>query len=598
MSSFKSESVKKEVNEKMQKFKRKLIPYLQKYLSWTEEELLQNFEMPPQADLGDLAFPCFRLSKELRKAPMQIAKDLFEQLLQENLPDFVQEVRAVGPYVNFFFAPKALALDLSKIILENPADLVEQVEEKEKPILIDFSSPNIAKPFHIGHAYATILGQVLANLYEAKGYKVLRFNHLGDYGTQFGKLIVAFTAWGEEKALLENPIQELLRVYVRFHEEAEKNPALELQAREHFRLLEQGNAYEKNLWQRFRDLSLREFEKVYRRLNISFDNYNGESFYSPLVPDFVKLLEEKNLLVESEGAKVVPLDDTMPPCLILKNDGTSIYASRDLAAAKYRYDQYQFAKNIYVVGNPQALHFKQIFRVLDLMGYAYAKDCQFVGFGTVKMADGSAMATRAGQVIFLENLLEEAVLRTKKIVENNAQARNVAMSEEEMQDIAEKVGIAAVMYTFVKNGRERDIYFSWEEMLNFEGDTSPYLQYTYARIRSILQKAQALSFSVEQAEEILQKAEQLNQTEYALLKEMQNVGLSVDQALKNHEPSVLSKQLCTLAHVYNKFYADSPILHSEVKEQDRNLRLLLCCLTSKVFAYGLSILNIQTVERM
>lgn len=582
----------------MQNLKQSIVKHLKQWISWEEQDILMNFETPPQAELGDLAFPCFRLSKELRKAPVLIAQDLASKLSALSISPLIEDVRQVGPYVNFFLSRKAFAAHLSKQILEDPSQLVEKVSAHTKPIIIDFSSPNIAKPFHIGHAYATILGQVLANLYEAKGYKVLRFNHLGDYGTQFGKLIVAYTAYGNEKSLLEDPIKELLRVYVRFHEEAEQNPELEQKAREHFRLLEQGNAYEKNLWQTFRDLSLREFEKVYQRLDIHFDNYNGESFYSPLVPKLVEELESKGLLVESEGAKVVDLGETMPPCLILKNDGTSIYASRDLAAASYRYDTFQFDKNIYVVGNPQALHFKQIFKVLELLGRPYAKDCQFVGFGTVKMADGSAMATRAGQVIFLEQLLEEAVTRTKAIVVQNAQQRGTSMSEEEIDLIAERVGIAAVMFTFVKNGRERDIFFSWEEMLNFEGDTSPYLQYTYARIKSILQKAQDTVSNFSEVETLIQSLEEVSDTEYTLLKEMQKVGPAIDQALKQNEPAVLSKQLCTLAHIYNKFYADSPILHPSVTALQKEFRLLLCDLTAKVLAYGLSILNIKTVERM
>lgn len=582
----------------MQTLKLEIVKHLKAWISWDEQELLANFETPPQENLGDLAFPCFRLSKEQRKAPVLIAQDLTEKLSSRSISPLIQEVRQVGPYVNFFLSRKAFALHLSKQILESPSTLVEKVEENEAPIIIDFSSPNIAKPFHIGHAYATVLGQVLSNLYEAKGYKVLRFNHLGDYGTQFGKLIVAFTAYGNEEALLENPIQELLRVYVRFHEEAEQNPELELKAREHFRLLEQGNAYEKELWQRFRDLSLREFEKVYKRLDIRFDNYNGESFYSPLVPKLVQELEEKGLLVESDGAKVVELDDNMPPCLILKNDGTSIYASRDLAAASYRYDTFNFAKNIYVVGNPQALHFKQVFKVLELMGRPYAKDCQFVGFGTVKMANGSAMATRAGQVIFLEDLLEEAVSRTKDIVVQNATQRGTDMSEEEMSQIAERVGIAAVLFTFIKNGRERDIFFSWEEMLNFEGDTSPYLQYTYARIKSILQKASYTAPNEALIEAITGAKESVSDTEYLLLKEMSKVGSAIDQAVKQNEPSILSKQLCALAHIYNKFYADSPILHPSVTKEEKEFRLLLCDLTAQVLSYGLSILNIKTVERM
>ena len=314
-------------------------------------------------------------------------------------------------------------------------------------------------------------------------------NHLGDYGTQFGKLIVAYRLWGNAQALLEQPIQELLRIYVRFHEQAAADPDLDQQARDAFRRLEAGEPAEMALWQEFRDLSMKEFAGVYQRLGVAFDNYNGESYYTDRIPAVISLLKEKNLLVESQGAQVVMLDEYgLPPCIILKSDGTTIYASRDIAAVLYRIETYPFYKNLYVVGTPQALHFRQVFAVLAKAGVAEAADCVHVGFGLVKFPDRK-LSTRSGDVIFLADLLSESVDKTLEIIRQNAELRQTDMGEEEMRLIAEKIGLGAIVYMFLKNGRERDIVFSWSEMLDFEGDSAPYVQYTYARARSILRKA-------------------------------------------------------------------------------------------------------------
>lgn len=576
-----------------------------KDLSLSPKLIRELLEIPPKAHMGDLAYPCFRLAKEFRKSPVQLAKEIVERL-EENRKEglcspYISHFKAEGPYVNIYFSRFLFMKNLAEQLWEGKVDhLITKQEETTAPILIDFSSPNIAKPFHVGHAFATELGQCLCNLYEAKGYQVKKWNHLGDYGTQFGKLILAYSLWGNEQALEEHPIQELLRIYVKFHQEAEKNPDLEVKAREHFKNLEQGENYELDLWKKFREVSLKEFDKIYQRLNISFDNYNGESFYSDKISHTLQILEDKGLLKESDGAQVVEIEEGTPPCILLKSDGTSTYASRDLTAAIYRYETEGFAKNIYVVGNPQALHFKQVFAVISKAALPLAGKCYFVGFGLLKMADGSGMATRKGEVIFLEDLLNEAVAKTKAIIEKNMLQRGEALTSDEVQEIAEKVGVGAILFTFVKNGRDRDILFSWEEILNFEGDTAPYLQYTYARCKSILRKA---DFTTElngknMKEDFLQSLSSLQEDEtvYQLFKQMADIARMVDLSLAQHEPSVLAKYLCSLAHLVNKFYAEAPILKAE--ENEKKARLLCCKLASDVMAYGLRLLHLPLVEKM
>ena len=443
------------------------------------EELFSYLEVPAQKEMGDFALPCFRLSKKLRRSPRQIAAELAERI--SPLPDFLAGVEVVGGYLNFMIR-RAVRTEATLRALADPdRDPARATLGAGQTVIVEYSSPNIAKPFHIGHGFTTVLGESLARIYAWLGYKVLRFNHLGDYGTQFGKLIVAHDRWVNPEQLRKEPITELLRIYVRFHEEAEKEAAandgvseLETAARAAFRNLENGAPHETELWQTFRDLSLEEFARVYDRLGISFDNLNGESYYSNQIPDVVKLLEEKGLLEASEGAQVVRLDEyNLPPCIILKSDGTTIYASRDIAAVLYRDRTYSFDRNIYVVGQPQAMHFKQVFAVLDKAGCACSKNCVHVPFGTVKFPDRK-LSTRGGDVIKLEDLLNEAVAKTREIIVKNAEQRGERMSPEEMDDIAEKVGLGAVVYLFLRNGRERDIVFRWEGVLDFGGDTAPY----------------------------------------------------------------------------------------------------------------------------
>ncbi|MBQ5423220.1 MAG: arginine--tRNA ligase, partial [Clostridiales bacterium] len=435
----------------------------------------------------------------------------------------------------------------------------------------------------------------IANIYTKLGYNVIRFNHLGDYGTQFGKLITAYRLWGDEAAMENDAITELTRIYVKFHDEAKKDPSLEDTARDNFRKLEEGCEEEVALWKRFRELSLAVFEKTYQRMGVKFDNYNGESFYSSRIPPVVDLLRDKGLLTESEGAQVVMLEDEgLPPCIILKSDGTTIYASRDLAAAIYRHENFDFYKNIYVVGLPQQLHFRQVFAVLKKAGFDFADDCVHVGFGLLKFKDGSAFSTREGNIVLLDDLLNKTVEKTEEIIRKNAEERGDDMTEDEIKDIAEKVGIGAVIYTYLKSGREKDILFDWDDMLDFEGDTAPYLIYTYARIRSILRKAEGLGLSASSGESLKLLA---GDEEYAVIRSLSDFKDSVRRAATSYEPFIVAKQVALIARNFNRFYNNSSILNAD-NEDIKRARLALCVAVADTLKSGLGLLGINVVEKM
>ena len=550
-------------------------------------------EIPPQSNLGDFAFPCFRLAKALRKAPAQIAQNLASALT--GLP-YIDRIEAMNGYLNFFVNRSAYVAEIVQQTITRGADLGRSDEGAGRTVIVEFSSPNIAKPFHVGHAFTTILGNSLSRLYRHLGYNVVRMNHLGDYGTQFGKLIVAYKLWGNEEALLEHPIDELLRIYVKFHDAAQEDPLLETKARESFKRLEQGEAEEMLLWQRFRDLSLKEFNQVYQRLGVEFDNFNGESFYSDQIPEVIRDLKEKDLLVFSEGAQVVMLDEFgLPPCIVLKSDGTTIYASRDIAAVLYRDRTYDFHKNIYVVGTPQALHFRQVFSVLKKAGFEKADDCIHVGFGLVKFADRK-LSTRSGDVILLDDLLAETVAKTYEIIKSNAQLRQTDLGEDEMKEIAQKIGIGAVLFTFQKNSRERDIVFSWEDMLDFEGDSAPYVLYTYARARSILRKAYGPE-AVPQQQAPIQLDLLGSEEEFALARLLDGFASAVQRAAAANEPYILLRQITGLSRAFNRYYHNEPIL----KTEDLNLREARLAMLNAVcigIRTGLDLLGMQAVERM
>lgn len=572
----------------MLNFKKEIAVILAPLVEIPQSEIECLIEIPPKDNLGDYAFPCFRLAKLLKKNPAEIAAQLKQQIEAMQL-EWLSELKLAGPYLNFFIARDYFAKEILSTILTEGEQFGRDDIGAGKNVIVEYSSPNIAKPFHIGHAFTTILGQVIANLYDALGFQVIRMNHLGDYGTQFGKLIVAWRLWGDEEALKKAPIQELTRIYVKFHKENKTNPDLDDMARDAFRALENHSAEEVELWQKFRDMSLVEFNKLYQRMNIHFDNYNGESFYSNLIPEVVEILKEKNLLEESRGAQVVDLSEfNLNPCIILKSDGTTIYASRDLAAILYRDRTYHFYKNIYVVGLPQSNHFQQVFAVLKKAGFAKADQNVHVGFGTVKFEEGS-FSTREGNVILLEDLLDQSVEKTKAIIVQN----NPEMSAEQIDQTAEAIGLAAVNYTFLRNGRERDIIFDWEEILDFEGDTAPYLIYTYARANSILQKSDPADQDFGSPDFSL-----LNEDdEYALLKDMYQYPASLLEAAKQYEPSVFLRTISQLARDFNRFYHNTPILKAETPAL-RKARLALVKAVTIVLGNGLRLAAMNPVERM
>ncbi len=594
-------------------FKTEIASVLNQMIDLPIGEIQALLEVPPQREMGDFALPCFKLAKTLRQSPIQIAQQL--SALFSPLPACLTHVQVQGGYLNFFINRSLLIAKVMEKwmgVSEDPAVVrLRDVSDKtwigsapgtdREAVLVEYSSPNIAKPFHIGHGFTTILGESLARIHSFLGERVLRLNHLGDYGTQFGKLIVAYRLWCHEEALEATPIQELLRLYVKFHDEAKKEmdaagkSALEEDAREAFKQLEAGDPESVSLWQRFRDLSLAEFNRVYERLGIVFDNTNGESFYSPHIPDVVASLTEKGLLEESEGALVVRLDeDNLPPCLVLKSDGSTIYASRDLAAICYREETWHFKDNIYVVGQPQSLHFQQIFGVLKKAGVDCAQYCRHVPFGTVKFPDG-AFSTRKGNIIKLEDLLDEAVAKTRQIIVQNAADRQEVMADADVDAIAEKVGLGAIVHLFLKSNRERDIEFRWENVLDFEGDTAPYLQYTYARARSILRKAEVLPGQMDAS---LIKLEALTSEQaYQTLREMSTLDESILEAARYDEPSILTRKLSQIARQFNRFYSTDPIL-SESDSEAKNARLMLCHLLCQTLRTGLYLLGIPVVEKM
>lgn len=542
-----------------------------------EESALYNLlEKPKDETMGDIAFPCFTLSKTLRKAPNMIASELKDKI---GTDDVIEKVCQVGGYLNFFLSRKGFAKSLIGEIDAAGEDYGKSSEGEGKTVIVEFSSPNIAKPFHIGHLFSTAVGNSLSKIYAFLGYKVERINHLGDWGTQFGKLICAYKKWGNEEEVKKSPMAELTRIYVKFHTEAEADPSLEDEARAEFHKLEEGDKENTKLWSWFREESLKEFMRVYDRMDVGFDSFNGEAFYSDKMDSVVSELTEKNLLKLSDGAKIVEFPD-MPPAIILKQDGSTIYATRDLAAAIYRANTYHFYKNIYVVGIPQSLHFKQIFAILDMMGKPYAADCVHVGFGTVKFASG-AMSTRTGNVVLLETVISEAVKKTAEIMKANG-------NEGDTSDTAEKIGIGAIFYTFLKNSREKDIIFDWDDILDFNGESGPYVQYSYARGRSVLRKEAPngeIRFDYDITDE-----------EYTLLKLLSEFSDNVRAAMAKNEPFYITRYVTAVSKAFNKFYNTAPILKAE--DNVKNARLKITEATCTVIKNALALLGIKTVERM
>ncbi len=547
----------------------------------TLEEIVSLIEVPPNKEMGDFAFPCFKLAKVFRKAPNMIAADLAESI---EAKDEVSKVAPLGGYVNFFVNKSQLAQSVIKEVLTKKEKYGHSNLGEDKCVAIDFSSPNIAKPFHIGHIRTTVIGNALYKIYDSQGYNVQRINHLGDYGTQFGKLIVAFKLWGDKELVEANPIPELLKLYIQFHDEAEKKPEMEDEARAWFTKLENGDKEAKELWQWFRDESLKEFARVYDLLDIEFDSYAGESFYSDKMDTVIETIKEKGLLKESQGTNIVELEDyNMPPALITKNDGSTLYMTRDLAAAIYRKNTYDFEKCIYVVGSQQALHFQQLFKVLELMGFEWSKDLIHTPFGMVSLEEGT-MSTRKGRVIFLEDVLKQAIEKTRETVSSkNPDADNI-------DEISKQVGVGAVVFQELSNSRIKDYTFSWERTLSFEGETGPYVQYTHARCCAVLRKAN---------EEITSDInyELLSQGDAAeVLKTIASFNKSIVSAMNKNEPHIVTRFVLDLAQAFNKFYHDNVVIVED--EEIRKARLALVAATRQTLENGLAILGMHAPERM
>lgn len=551
------------------------------------DEIASMIELPPDASMGDYAFPCFRLAKTMHKAPQAIAADIAAAL--ESNPTFF-EVKSVNAYVNFYMNRAATEKEIFNKILAEGKNYGGGIEGKGKRITIDFSSPNIAKPFHIGHIRSTVIGNSLYKIFNFLGYDVVRINHLGDYGTQFGKMIVAYRKWGNKEDVEREPIKTLLSYYVKFHEEAEKDPSLEDAARDTFTKLENGEKEEYELWQWFREESLKEFQYVYDLLDIEFDSYAGESFYSDKLDNVVNILEEKKLLRESDGATVVDLEEyDLPPALIKKSDGSTLYMTRDLAAALYRRETYDFYKSLYVVASQQNLHFKQLYKVLEKMGYDWSVDCVHVPFGMVSLEDGT-MSTRKGKVVFLLDVLNNAIDKTREIVkEKNA-------GGDDLEKTAREVGIGAVIFQELSNNRIKDYVFSWDKVLNFDGETGPYVQYTHARAASVLRRAEDDAKSVANGTVEPDMSLVTSDLDYRLMRLIGSFPDIVEEAAAKYEPSVITRHIIDVAQEFNRFYHDERILVED--EAERRARLAIVAAARTTIENGLNLLGMSAPDRM
>ncbi|MDO4869244.1 MAG: arginine--tRNA ligase [Bacillota bacterium] len=551
------------------------------------DEILGMIETPADSKMGDYAFPCFKLAKVLRKAPPLIAKGIAEGIKDDPVFEKVEQVNA---YVNMFISREEFASEVISEVVAKDEDFGKSDLGAERPVIVEYSSPNIAKPFHIGHIRSTVIGASIAKIYDYLGFKVIRINHLGDYGTQFGKMIVAYRRWGNREDVVREPIKTLLSYYTKFHEEADKDPSLEDEARATFTKLENGEKEETELWQWFRDESLKEFSRVYDMLGITYDSYAGESFYSDKMPRFIKELEEKGLMEDDDGVKLVRLDDyNLPPALITKSDGSTLYITRDIAAAVYRKETYDFYKNIYVVASQQNLHFQQWIQILEMMGYEWARDCVHVPFGLVSLEDGT-MSTREGRVVFLEDVLNGAVDKTREIIKE----KNPGADPEAIEEVAKAVGIGAVVFNELSNYRIKDYVFSWDHVLNFEGETGPYVQYTHARACSIIRNA---------GEDVVAKAKAgfdakylTSESAHALEKLLYEFPAVVKEAGEKYEPSIVTRHIVDIAQAFNKFYHDEHILVDNEDEKVAKVAIVLAA--RSVIRNGLDLLCMKAPEKM
>jgi arginyl-tRNA synthetase len=545
----------------------------------TEQEIYELIALPPNLDMGDYALPCFKFAKILRKSPVMIAEELKNALQTDEI---VCEISAVNGYLNFKINKTAFVKETLDKILTQKDNYGASEQGKGKTICIDYSSINIAKPFHIGHLSTTVLGGALYRIFDFLGYKTVGINHLGDYGTQFGKLISAYKRWGDKETVEKGGIRALNELYVRFHKEAESHPEYDDEARAYFKKIEQGDQECQALFKWFKELTLKDVQKIYEMLDIRFDSYAGESFYSDKMQPVVDELKEKGLLTESRGAQVVDLEEYgMPPCIILKSDGSSLYATRDMAAAEYRKKTYDFDKCLYVVAYQQNLHFKQFFKVLEMLGKDWAKDLVHVAYGMVSLEEGT-MSTRKGNVVFLEDVIARCIEKAYAIIdEKNPNLEN-------KEDVAKKVGVGAVIFGALYNNKIKDIVFSYDKVLNFDGETSVYVQYTCARAKSVLQKGGA----VENYE-----LPTLSMEEIELVKCLSTFPETVKAAAEKYEPSLIARFAVEVAQKFNKFYFDCKILSAE-DEKTKNFRLALTNATLQALKNAFALLGIGIPDKM
>ena len=547
-------------------------------------EIASAIEIPPNSEMGDYAYPCFKLAKVFRKAPPMIANELIEKIEKK---DFIKEIKVVGAYINFFTEKSVYVKEVLTRVFDEKESYGSSTEGNGKTIVIDYSSPNIAKPFHVGHLRSTVIGNAIYKIYECLGYNCEGVNHLGDWGTQFGKLIVAYKKWGSKEAVEKDGIQELMKIYVKFHDEAKKEPALEDEARLWFVKMQDGDEEALTLWKWFYDISIKEFDRVYDMLGVKFDAYTGESFYNDKMDAVVQELKDKNLLKESEGAMIVDLEDEkMPPCLIIRKDGGTLYATRDITAALYRKKTYNFEKCIYLTALDQNLHFAQWFKVIEKMGYEWSKDLVHVPFGLVSLETGK-LSTRQGNVVLMEDLLNQAISETTKIIEE----KNPNLPNKE--EVAKQVGIGAVIFNDLYNNRIKDVVFSWSRMLNFDGETGPYVQYTHARACSLLKK---VCDSVENIDTNIDFSLLNDEASVEVCKLIEMYPAKIKDAANKFEPSIVTRHLVDIAQSFNKFYHDNPIMNSD--DDVKKARIALVYAVKTILASGLKLLGINAPEQM
>lgn len=545
------------------------------------DEILTLVEHPKNTEMGDYAFPCFKLAKAFKKAPNAIAEELASKVSNEEL---FSKVEAIAGFLNFTVNSEHFAKNIIEEVLKLNSKYGASGIGANKKTIIEYSSVNIAKPFHMGHIRSTMIGESLHRIYKFLGYDTVAINHLGDYGTQFGKLIVAYKLWGDKELIDANPIPELLKIYVKFHQEAEDNPSLEDEARAWFTKLENGDKEAVALWTLFKDMSLKVFNRVYGKLGVTFDSYAGESFYSDKMPAIVKELRDKNIVEKSEGAEIVNLEPYgLTPALVTKKDGSSLYLTRDLAAAKYRKEHYNFDKNIYVVGSAQKLHFQQWIKIVELMGYDWYKDCVHVEFGMVALEDG-ALSTRKGNVAFLEDVLDKAVEQTLLIINEKSPEL------ENKEAVARQIGVGAVVFQELYTSRTKDYSFSLEKTLSFEGETGPYVQYTHARACSVLRKVEINDDVAPDYSALTDEASK------DVVRTLSKFGEIVALAHKNYEPHTVARYAIELAQGFNRFYHDNPILVDD--KQIRAARVALVQATEIVLKSALHLVCLEAPEKM